>query len=249
MLKNIAVILVEPLYSGNIGSVARAIKNMGMERLILVNPRADHRALEAIKMAVSADDILEKAEVYTSFDEAVGGFSYLAATTVRDRKGYPYQFTAKGIAPKLLSLAKNQEIGILFGREDKGLFNEELCAANDVITIPTSPNLSSLNLAQAVLLVCYEIYQALNESDIPPCPDYALAPVAAREGLFEHLHKTTERIGFFKSTGHTHLMYSIRDLINRALPSDRDVRIIRGMLREIDNYIARNCHDDTVSDD
>jgi len=243
MLNDIAIILVEPLYEGNVGSIARAMKNMGMSKLILVNPRADHRSIDAVKMAVSAADILEHAEVYPSLEEAVKDFTYLAATTVRDRKGYPYQFTAKGIAPKLLQLSTGK-IGVMFGREDKGLFNEELCMANDVITIPTSPNLSSLNLSQAVLLVCYELYQYLNESDIPAAPDYRLAAVEAREGLFAHLQSSMGKVGFFKHTGHKHLMYSIRDMINRALPSERDVRILRGMMRELDNYLKRNCRED-----
>ena len=243
-LENIYVILVEPLYGGNIGSVARAMKNMGLRHLVLVNPKADYLGLEAKKMAVSAFDIVEKAEVFSSLEEALADFTYLAATTTRDRKGYPYKFTAKGISNKLLALAKKGKVGIMFGREDKGLFNEELSRANDVITIPTSRELSSLNLAQAVLITVYELFQSYNPDNIMQVPVYNLATVDAKEKYFEHLEKTLEEIGFFHSSSKDHVMYSIRDLLNRSLPSDRDIRILRGILRQLEWFFdKRSVHD------
>ncbi len=237
LLDNIHIILVEPLYAGNMGSAARAMKNMGIHNLSLVSPREDHLSLEAVKMSVSAYDILQRAKVYDSLDEAVGDYSYLAATTTRKRKGFPYRSTARGIAPGILKRAASGKTGIMFGREDKGLFNDEVALADEIVTIPASSGLTSLNLAQAVLLMCYEIFQCHNPDDVPPLPSYKTADVRSKGDYIRHLESSLRKIGFFHSSSQNHVMYSVKDLLDRAAPSERDIRILRGMLRQFDWYL------------
>nr|HPQ89890.1 TrmH family RNA methyltransferase [Candidatus Mcinerneyibacteriales bacterium] len=125
---------------------------------------------------------------------------------------------------------------ILFGREDKGLFNEEILMAADIVTIPTSKRLSSINLSQAVLLVSYEIFQEYDPDRIPAEPLYQAADLDARMAYLNHLEENLARIGFFHSSSRGHIMASLKDLLDRSRPSDRDIRILRGMLRQLEWY-------------
>ncbi|HDS03782.1 MAG TPA: RNA methyltransferase [Firmicutes bacterium] len=236
-LKNIDIVLVNPLYAGNIGSVARAMKNMGFSRLVLVNPAEDPFSSEGRKMAVSAFDLIETAATFTSLEEALAPYRYIAATTTRKRKGHPYRYTPGGLAPKIIREAGSGRAAILFGREDKGLFNEEILMSADVVTIPTSSRLSSINLSQAVLLICFSIFREYNPDDVQDEPLYPAAGLEARMAYLRHLEECLWRIGFFHSSSRSHIMASLKELLDRSRPSDRDIRILRGMLRQLEWYI------------
>ncbi|TYB31248.1 MAG: RNA methyltransferase [Candidatus Mcinerneyibacterium aminivorans] len=239
MLKNIYIILVEPIYNGNLGSVARAMKNYGLKNLILVNPEAEINSTMARKMSVSAYAVLKNSVVYDKLENAVEDFEYLVGTTNRKRAASNKYYTAKGITGRILKFSKKFKIGILFGREDKGLSNEELAYVNDIINIPTSPKLSSLNLAQAVLIVGYEIYQKLNEKGLSQTPDYLAANLKRKEHLFKRIEKLLDTIKFSGKHKRIELFHSIKYLLNRAVPSNREIDILQGVFKEISRKIKK----------
>ncbi len=159
-LANIAIVLVRPQFAGNIGSVSRAMKNMGLSRLILVLPAQDPLSPEAKMMATSAKDILEKAEVFSSLGDALADFRWIAGTSARKGRNRGPFISPREICPEIIVHARSIPVAILFGPEDKGLTNEELAPCQALISMPTHKNLPSLNLSQAVMILCYELYMA-----------------------------------------------------------------------------------------
>ena len=157
-LRNITIILVSPQYAGNIGSVCRAMKNMGLTRLILVSPEQDPLSAEARMMATSAKDILQKAKIFSSLEDALQGFRWIAGTSARKGINRGPFISPREICPEIIQHARSIPVAILFGPEDRGLTNRELDPCHALISIPTHPGLSSLNLAQAVMLVGYELH-------------------------------------------------------------------------------------------
>jgi TrmH family RNA methyltransferase len=169
-LKNITIVLVRPQYAGNIGSVSRAMKNMGLSRLILVSPEQDPLSAEARMMATSAKDILQKAKIFSDLEDALQGFRWIAGTSARKGINRGPFISPREIGPEIIQHARSIPVAILFGPEDRGLTNRELDPCHALISIPTHPGLSSLNLAQAVILLCYELYLAsLQELRIADC--------------------------------------------------------------------------------
>jgi tRNA/rRNA methyltransferase len=158
------IILVEPAGALNVGSIARIMKNMGLEQLVLVNPQCDPRSEEAKKMAVHGIDILENALVVESLPTALQGCQRAIATTARSRS-LPTNLESPRVALPWL-LAENIQSALIFGREDRGLSNQELNYAQRYVYIPANPAYPSLNLAQAVAVCTYEIYQAWLEKDL-----------------------------------------------------------------------------------
>jgi TrmH family RNA methyltransferase len=159
-LKNITIVLVRPQYAGNIGSVCRAMKNMGLTRLNLVSPEQQPLSAEARMMATSAKDILQKAKIFSSLEDALKGFRWIAGTSARKGINRGPFVSPREVCPEIIQHARSIPVAILFGPEDRGLTNRELDPCHALIAIPTHPGLSSLNLAQAVILVCYELYLA-----------------------------------------------------------------------------------------
>jgi TrmH family RNA methyltransferase len=159
-LQNITIVLVRPQYAGNIGSVCRAMKNMGLSRLILVSPGQDPQSAEARMMATSAKDLLHKTKIFSSLEEALQGFRWIAGTSARKGIHRGPFISPREISPEILQHARSIPVAILFGPEDRGLMNRELDPCHALIRIPTHPGLSSLNLAQAVMVMGYELYLA-----------------------------------------------------------------------------------------
>jgi TrmH family RNA methyltransferase len=159
-LKNITIVLVRPQYAGNIGSVCRAMKNMGLSRLNLVSPGQDPLSAEARMMATSAKDILQEAKIFPSLEEALQGFRWVAGTSARKGTNRGPFIPPREICPEILQHARSIPVALLFGPEDRGLTNRELDPCHALISIPTHPGLSSLNLAQAVIIMGYELYLA-----------------------------------------------------------------------------------------
>ena len=158
LLANIRVVLVEPAGALNVGSIARIMKNMGLTRLVLVNPRCDLESDEARQMAVHAVDLLEQAQIVDSLTAALTGCQQAIATTVRSRSVPIVLEPPSVVLPSLL--VPNVESALLFGAEDRGLSNEELQYAQRFICIESNPDYPSLNLAQAVALCVYQLYQS-----------------------------------------------------------------------------------------
>jgi tRNA/rRNA methyltransferase len=237
VLDNIRIVLVEPEHSGNIGAVARAMKNMALSQLVLVNP-VDHLALEARMMAMHAFNILQRARVVSTLPEAVVDTGYVVGTTRRLGKARQANLTSRGMAPLLLELAASNPLAIVFGRESSGLTNAELGQCHELITIPAHPVFGSMNLAQAVLLVCYELYIA--SATPPPSTPPQLATVEELERLSTRMREVLYRIGFLHGSHPDRMMGYFRRFFARHGLKSRDVKVFLGVFRQIEWYITRH---------
>ncbi|HEQ60733.1 MAG TPA: RNA methyltransferase [Firmicutes bacterium] len=226
------VVLVGPQNAANIGAVARAMLNMGLERLVLVAPVCDPRAPEAERMARDARPLLEKAVVVETIEEALAECHYAVGTTARQGKRRDAALTVRQAAPELIGKAcKGHRIALVFGPEDRGLSAAHLARCQEGITIPTA-GFKSLNLAQAVMIVAYELLLAAGESCVRKEPQRA-APLGRQEALLQDLQKVLLEIGYLDAQNPEHLMLDLRRLFGRAGLSEREVNILRGMVRQI----------------
>jgi TrmH family RNA methyltransferase len=235
-LNSIDIILCGTLNSGNIGSVARAMANMGFSRLCLVNPRCGINQ-QSYNMAPVGADILRKAELFPSLREALAGAVYVLGTTARTRRCRD-SFSPAQCAAKALEQARGGRVAIVFGPEDMGLSNEELELCNEVVTIPTAPGASSLNISQAVLLVCYELFSSAGGS----CPAEAAlgdpAPVEMTEAMYDHMRQSLLEIGFLNPQKPEHTIGMIRRILSRTGLSIPEVNMLRGLFRQLVWYIS-----------
>lgn len=234
---NIRIVLVNPSHPGNIGAVARAMKTMGLGQLYLVAPKR-FPDKQAVIMASHADDLLENAVVVENLSEAIGDCGAVFGTSNRVREISWKIFDPNQAANQIVTQAKSTPVAILFGREDSGLTNEELQQCHYQIIIPTNPEYSSLNIAAAVQVICYEIRMASLGVDklIHEMTD-EYASHKELENFYVHLDKVLWQIDFLKSTRSSHIMNRMRRLINRAQPEKKEVKILRGILTAIENKI------------
>ena len=240
MLEKIAIVLVEPREPGNIGAVARAMANMGLSRLVLVRP-PDHRVAAAFKMALAARPILEAAVVVDGLAQALGGFGFVAGTTRRPGAGRRGRVTPRQLASELPAVAAANDVAILFGREDCGLTNDELQYCQRLVTIPSSEGFGSLNLAQSVLAIAYEIFLVDDSSGSGgPGPPARRAPTADLEGLYAQMERVLLHIGYLDPANPAHMMRVFRRLLGRAGPDAREVKALRGIFRQVDWYVGRH---------
>jgi TrmH family RNA methyltransferase len=236
---DIRIVLVEPSHPGNIGAVARAMKNMGLEQLVLVSPRQFPHS-EAIARASGADDVLAAARVVTTLADAIAGCGFIVATTSRARDQYFSVADVRDAAERVLREAQRGPAAVLFGSERAGLSNEQLEAAHLLIRIPASESYPSLNLAMAVQVVAYELFRARGvQIDTAPAAGPLADPVEM-ERLYEHLAQVLEEIDFRDRTqGGTHLMARLRRLFQRAALDRNEVNILRGILTAVQNRRRR----------
>lgn len=225
----VCFVLVGPQSPGNVGSAARAIKNLGFSRLTVVAPRFDLQDPEALKMAVSARDVLQAATVVPDLDQALGPAQIVIGASRRSgRQRQPHwrldRFTAEVDWPP------TAEVAVMFGREDSGLTDDELDRSTHLIYLPGSAAYASFNLAQAVLLVAYELQLAR----LGP-PAQALAEPAdhtEREAMFAQLSEAFLAIGFVHPKTEESIMRRLRRLLGRALLSPNEVKLLRGLARQ-----------------
>jgi len=235
-LNNIYVLLSETKGPMNIGSVARAMNNMGLRELALVNP-CEYTTNEARKMASGCNDTLLGAKVYGSTKEAVADAGFVVGMTCRTGRYRQNVVDSEEMARLLLPLSKTNRIALLFGTERTGLTNEEVALCDLLVTIPTSALNVSLNLAQAVLLICYDIFKLSSEADQVALPEKdPLATSAELEQMYEHMADVFRRIGYIDKQNPGHIMMSIRNIFARAHLDSRDVKILRGMIGKIDCF-------------
>ncbi|MEW5806416.1 MAG: RNA methyltransferase [Acidobacteriota bacterium] len=235
-LENIKIILVEPQHAGNIGACARAMKNMGLSHLALVNP-VEFMVEEGLKMAVDAKGILRNAELFTSLEKALRETSLSIGTTRRQGKMRKPVYSISTIARKISSFSEKNKVAFVFGREDKGLLTKELQLCTFVTTIPSSEKLPSLNLAHAVMITCYELFltSSLPTIEEPPL----LAKFEDVESFYRHLEGILVKIGFLNEAYPTTIMVALRRLFGKADLEPREVKILRGILRQIQWYVSR----------
>jgi tRNA/rRNA methyltransferase len=237
-LHNIRIVLVEPAGPLNIGSVARVMKNMGLRNLVLVNPHCDPLGDEARQMAVHAADVLETAQQAATLPLALEGCFRAIATTARPRDVVPAAplEPPRDALPWLLDLPS----ALIFGPEDRGLSNAELNYAQRFVGIPSSPDYSSLNLAQAVAVCAYELYQSVHKPSAPqPHPvlvqgNLDLAPMDAIDQYIEHLSSVLLNIGYLYPHTALSRMQKIRQIALRSQLAPSELALLRGILRQVE---------------
>ncbi|HLO25485.1 MAG TPA: RNA methyltransferase [Geobacteraceae bacterium] len=227
----IAIVLVEPQNPGNVGMVCRAMKNMGLRILRLVNP-CDHCHPEAYKFAVSARDILESATIFSSLPEALADSPLSIGTTRRHGKYRQEIVSPDEIAGKVFGQLELYRAALVFGREDNGLTTDELSLCRWHATIPSASEYGSLNLAQSVLVFCYEIFK--RGADVRAGGGREIASVTETEEMFRQMESTLLRIGYLNPQNPAHIMRTFRRLFVRAELDSREVAILRGLMSQID---------------
>jgi len=231
-LDSISIVLVRSKFPENIGSVTRAMKNMGLNHLILVDGCSPLH-FNAYKLASGAEDILERAEEFPTLKEAISQMSCVVGTTSRTGKERGPFLTPKALAQKLILLSAKNSIGLVFGSEKEGLTNEELSLCHLYVRIPSSESFPSLNLAQAVMVICYELFQSSRTIFKHPTQ---LAQAEKLERMFEHMEKTLLSIGFLDSNHPKRIMRVLRRLFGRSQMDDRDVQILQGIWSQMDRH-------------
>ena len=231
-LNSISILLVRPKFHENIGSVARAMKNMGLSRLVVVNGCSPLHS-NAYKLASGAEDILERAEEFPTLREAISEMGCVVGMTSRERKERNPLLTPESLTKKLIPLSLENSIGLAFGSERVGLTNEELSLCHLYARIPSTDSFPSLNLAQAVMVVCYEVFQASIEI---PKKTIHLAKVEKLERMFEHMEKTLIQIGFLDSNHPKRIMRVMRNLLGKSYMDEREVQIFQGIWSQVDQH-------------
>lgn len=231
-LKHISIVLVEPKGPGNIGSVARAMKNTGFSSLVLVNP-VDFMVEEAYSMACGAKDLLLRAKVFKTLEEALKGYHFIVGTTRRKGKGRHPTHPFKEVAPRILEFATRNRVAILFGREDKGLKNEELARCGVLAEIPADEAYPSFNLSHAVLLCCYELFSHQQ----PVTSSVRLASLEEIEGMYGHIERVLERLGYGEKGLIETIMRNLRRLFGRTGLMRKEVNMIRGICSQVEKKL------------
>lgn len=231
-MKNIRIVLIETSHPGNIGAAARAMKNMCVEQLYLVNP-LEFPSPVATARSSGAEDVLEKAIVCSDLNRALSDCHVVIGASARLRSvGWP-QFNPKQNAAFCIKDNADKNVAIVFGREDSGLSNEEMDRCQYLLHIPTNPEHSSLNIAAAVQVVCYELFQAyleLFDSSDERSQTEPLATGEELEGFFNHMESALTEIGFLKPPSCNKLLRRLRRMFNRAQLDQTDINILRGIL-------------------
>jgi tRNA (cytidine32/uridine32-2'-O)-methyltransferase len=242
LLGHIRIVMVNTTLPGNIGSAARAMKTMGLNDLVLVEPKKPVDD-EAVARSSGATDILNSARVVSSLDEAIEDCALVIGTSARSRSiPWPLLNPRECAERAIVSASATQDcqkVAVLFGREDRGLTNEELAKCQAHVHIPTNPDYSSLNIASAIQVICYEMRMAVEEQVAPKSEfwgvdwDKELASAKELEGFVLHLEEIMVRTGFLDPENPRYVMTRIRRLFNRALPDKVEINVLRGILSSI----------------
>ncbi|MBR6802782.1 MAG: RNA methyltransferase [Kiritimatiellae bacterium] len=232
-LNNIRIVLVGTLYSGNVGSVCRAMANMGLRHLTLVAPRILDDWSDGPRMAVHAVDLLEARKEVATLEEAVADCVAVVGTTARGGLYRATVQTPRVIVPELLRLATQGPVAIVFGREDQGLHNDEIALCTHLIRIPVDEHYQSLNLSQALLIVAYELYTATGTYVSPVEEADALADQSMKNALMMKWRKAMLDIGFMEEPKADHMMQGFRRIFSRGVKTVPDARIMLGAAHQM----------------
>jgi len=231
--------MVETSHPGNVGAAARAMKNMGLSHLELVNPLCSLDG-SAYARASGADDLLNRAVIREQLTDAIADCALVVGTSARIRTLVWPGLTPNSLAETLAQQADDCRAAIVFGREHSGLTNEELQHCHYSVTIPTNPDFSSLNVASSIQVISYEIYsRLLAEQEAPPqrlSRSDSPANSEQLEGFFSHLEQVLFATGFIERSNPRQMMKRLRRLYQRALPSQNEVNILRGILNSVEKY-------------
>jgi tRNA/rRNA methyltransferase len=234
--KNISIVLHKPKYSGNIGAVARAAKNMGISNIIVVGTNGfDHEEMRQRSTHLAAD-VLDKIQYVENAAEALRGFNYIVGTTARLGKARGPFIAPRSAAGDIADISQKNKVALLFGPEDTGLANEELRLCNAVVSIPTSREFTSLNLSHAVMILCYEIFIASSPATTVAEATPKLARSEELEGMYGQVKTLLADIEFLNPENPDYWMMHLRRFFTRAGILSREVKIVRGICRQLQWY-------------
>lgn len=242
MFDNIRMVLVNTTHPGNIGAAARALKNMGLSRLVLVDP-LDYPSERALWRAANALDVMDKIQVVKTLEEAVADCSLVIGTSARDRRIPWPLLTPRECGDKVWTESKTHEIAIVFGREDRGLTNEELHLCNYHVHIPANPEYSALNVAAALQVIAYEIRMSAlaetNGGEPVHFDDWDMPPAGFKEVemYFKHLEETLTKLNFLTADNPRQTMTRMRRMYSRIRLDQMELGILRGVLTSIQNHL------------
>lgn len=234
VLNNFRIVLCQTSHPGNIGSAARAMKTMGISSLYLVNPDSFPDA-HATALSTGAADLLESAIVCSSLTDALTGCAFAIGLSARKRQLSHELLTTRQAATRAVEIASSQPVALVFGTEMSGLSNAELDCCQMLAMIPANPEYSSLNLAAAVQVMCYELRMAVLESadlafELLPNKTAELATIDSLEGFYAHLEETLLYIGYLNPAAPKKLMERIRRIFARTRLEKEEVNMLRGIL-------------------
>jgi tRNA/rRNA methyltransferase len=237
---NISIVLNRPRIPENIGSAARAVKNMGLGKLVVVDPGFyDMDRIRAVATH-AASDVVEQIVLYDTLADALVDKQYIVGTTARLGGERPVVHSPKHMAEKLIPISRENSVAVVFGPEDRGLTNEEIRLCHDLVNIPTA-DFSSLNLAQAVMIFCYEIFSAAGSGPAEFVP--RLAGRYELDGMYAQLKEMLIRIDYIKPDNPDYWMNNIRRFFSRIGLRAKEVTIIRGLCRQVAWYGRKNYED------
>lgn len=237
----IRIVLVNTTHPGNIGAAARAMKNMGLSRLYLVEPR-DYPSPKAVWRAANALDVLDKVVVVDTLAEAVADCGLVVGTSARERRIPWPLLTPRECGERSWAESASHPVAIVFGREDRGLTNDELHQCNYHVHIPANPEYSALNIGAAVQILCYEVrvaYLTALEGRPPHFDDWDMPPAKQQdvEFYYRHLQETLEKLNFLDEDNPRQTMTRLRRLYGRVRLDQMELGILRGILTATQNYI------------
>lgn len=243
LLANAAIVLVGPKSPENVGAAARAAANMGIDRLLLVCPRMPERTRMLALATHHAAHLIETMERHDDLGQALAPFAWVIGTSARRGRKRNTSSSPRYVLGESLPLLAENRVALLFGPEDRGLANEELLYCNQIITIPTV-DFSSLNLAQAVAILCYELHSAVLQAVSGPNP-LVVAPRQANKGemeaMFAHVEEVFAATGFLPGGDQGHGMKGIRRFFGRLGLRPKEIKIIRGICRQLLRRLGPDC--------
>ncbi len=231
-LANISIVLVDTKTPGNIGAVARGMMNMGISRLVLVNPPEDRNG-EARKLAAGADDIIDAAAVYSSLKDAVADQGLVIGASRHLSRHRKNVHAPRELAEQVVPLLDRNRLSLVFGNEVNGLEKNDIALCHELVAIPSAEAFSSLNLSHAAMIVMYEFFIAARSGAGGKTGE--LAPSQDLERLYGRLRTTLRDIAFIDDRNAEHMLFSLRQLFGRARLDSREVSILQGILSAIDN--------------
>lgn len=234
-IEDIRIVLVRPLGQMNIGSVARAMKNVGLQELALVDSAGPVIHPDARLMAVGAHDILENALLFSHLADALADCTWVIGTTRRRGKRREGVIEPRQMAAEIAEIIQQNKVAVVFGPEDRGLSNRDLDFCQRLVTIPAHEEYGSLNLAQAVMIVCYEVYLASRHKK-GLSSGKRLATSAELEDMYRHMEEALLRIGFLEQDNPKRMMAVLRRIFSKAQLDATEVRVLRGICRQASWY-------------
>jgi tRNA/rRNA methyltransferase len=231
-MEHITIVLKGPKHAGNVGSVARCAKNMGIANILVVNGRELPPAEMKQTATHFASEGVDQIQYFDDLRKALEGFEFIVGTTARLGAARGPVMTPREMAKSLVDLSRNNRVALLFGPEDTGLSNEDVRLCHSLVSIPTSKQLRSINLSHAVMILCYEIFIA--QRGDPETFTPRLATVAEIEGMYGQIKVLLQKIGFINPQNPEYWMLHIRRFFSRMRLTSREIKMIRGVCRQLD---------------